>query len=353
MNSIYNWGMICGVLSLISVLVASLVFIIIKGRVSTFFAKLSLYLVLADVPFLVTSFFGIPVTSPTSMFHCGTASVTLQFSNLSTIFWNIIIIWTVFHTVRYSLQEEDLLSYKKKFLALSYLVPIIIAVIPLFVHLGTKSSCWVELSSEMTPEYYIYNGFYLFSFIVGSLFILGYYIRLVVFLREFTIEEVSGEFYKLMVFPIILLIVNAPDATNRVLRIFFDINVAPWVVTTQILLRQSQALCNSIIFLLSPRVRSGIRRYLRSRRRKRQQLIHSQSSIRESSDNHLNTAHDDDADSVSSVDHSITPYMYVDKSVPRRFTDHPELISKIFDSKSEFNANQPSINRSETSSRVL
>src|SRR5438067_1846720 len=146
MIAIQHWGMISGILSLLCIMMSSLVFMIIQKRVPSFFARLTIYLLIADIPLLISSFFGIPVAATVSTMHCDLMSFTLQFSNLSTSFWNLIIIWTVYHTVRYSLMEEELDAYRKKFLVISYLIPTVIALIPIVVHWGTSSSCWINIS---------------------------------------------------------------------------------------------------------------------------------------------------------------------------------------------------------------
>ena len=295
---------------------------------------------LADIPMLVSAYLDASHAS-TSTVICDAVAILTQFSNLSTMLWNAFILWTVYTTIFNNLVEEDLATIKTKLIVSSFIFPLILSICPVvvgkFIHADT--SCWISTKDSSMTEYFIYDGIYLAAFFISFIYIIRYYIRMIVFLRQFTIEEVAGEFYALSLFPIVLIIANLPSVASRLSIIIFQNEFPNWVTYLRIGLRQSEVFLNSVLFLLNPKVWIALRRYCSKREKRKQSLL----SLQDSSEKQLvaprlrgNTCSSDDG---SSNDGNLSNDLK-NKSPNRHFTANPEFISKVFNVRASFEKGQ-------------
>mgnify|MGYP000890676384 CR=1 FL=1 len=341
----FHLGIIISSLSLVSLAAVLVLFIVVRRRVSNFFVKLGIYLMLADVPMLISAFFDV-TTGTEPPIICDLTAIFRQYSNLSTMLWNVLIVWTVYTTIVNNLVEEHMLIFKRKFLLATLIVPLLFAILPVAVgkYEGSNSSCWISTSISTRAEFILYDGTYLLSLFVSIIFIVRYYIRMIIFLKEYTIEEVSGEFYALSLFPIVLIIVNIPDVASRLYVIISESQSARWTEFVQVGLRMSQVFINSVLFTLNPKVWIALRRFCNRRKKKKEtNLLSLQGSIdyKHLADNY--SEHSDDS-SYEGSSSSSSPTVF--RGAARRFTAHPELISKVFDIKAPGVNNPTSARRS-------
>lgn len=255
----FQAGYICSIVSLVTITITLFLLFLIRKRFFNFFYSLGVYLLIADLPIIVTSFHDPSNLDPSNTLYCNIIGPLRVYSNISVAVWNLLIIWTVFFTVKHNLVEEDLRIYLPRFLALGYLLPWIFAILPIFIVGYEKkfTSCWIGTSTHPWATQLINAACYWGIILLCLILVVIVSIWTVRFLLRFEIHEISGEFYALGLYPVVFILCNAADVFDRV-YISFGAEAIVWIAYTHVVMRQLQGFFHGMVFMLNPRVRSEI-----------------------------------------------------------------------------------------------
>ena len=257
-SSYYRAAVVCSIISLVNIIFVLVMFLLIRKKVFNFFYNLGIYLLLSDIPLMVTSLFDQEVLS--SELYCNIVGAFRVYSNTSIAIWNILICWTVHYTIKGNLSEQSLRKYTGRFILAGFIVPIFLGVIPIFTHgyTVTFTSCWISTRLKTWDQYLINALCYWGIIIISLLTVTVFSFRIIKFLKNYAISEVSGELYALGVYPIVFILCNAADIFDRV---YLTVETEPivFVAYIHIIMRQLQGFFHGMVLLLNPRVRAEVR----------------------------------------------------------------------------------------------
>ena len=250
-------SVICSIISLVTTALVLLTYYLIRKKVANFFYNLGICLLLADIPLLVTSVLDAEALS--EPVFCNIIGPLRVYSNTSIAIWNVLICWTVHSTIKDNLSEDDLQGYRRRFLLIGFVLPIVFGVLPFATegYIETFTSCWISTKARQW-EQFLMNAICYWVPILGCLtYVAVITFRVIKFLKKFAISEVSGEFYALGLYPVVFLLCNMADIFDRV-YITLGMDLIVWIAYTHVIMRQLQCFFYGVVFLFNPRVREEI-----------------------------------------------------------------------------------------------
>lgn len=319
------------VLTTLSLVATFITLVIYKAfhRLKNFFFMLGIFLILCDLPLLLSSYYlTIMDDRP-----CKIIGPLREFSSISVMFWNAIMMWTLFKTVRFNLDEDYLHSYKARFLLLGYGLPIIISTILIYAcpYKAHYLFCWIEYEDD-TYEKVLFWAVFGIPLAISVIISTQYYIRTFIYLRKFDIQQISGEFYAFALYPIVLLSCNAFSVIDRLYSTLFpDEEVPLWIVNVHVLTRQAQCLLNCLVFIFNPTVRRQMSRALRRCCKKRK--AHGQDQDIDHDEQLDSNEDNEDSDRDSIPYHEQTEMSGSQKLQMRRFTESYDKCSIFFEKR--------------------
>lgn len=333
MLDIIKWSLICTTFSVVFIAISLFVYFLLRKRIGNFFINLGVYLLICDLPMLLSSYYIYTDTDSISDTSCNVLGVLREFSSVSCMFWNSLMMWTVYKTIRYNLDESYLVSKKFLFMLIGYGVPLTLSIIPIFFH-EYKSYfiyCWIDVTPGVFSQEVLFTLAFAVPLLVSLFLSFMYYIRTFLYMRQFDIEEISGEFYALSLFPIVLMTCNTASIIDRMYDTYIDSDGVEWLGYLHVIMRQSQAFFNCLVFLLNPKVLYEIKR--KCTRRNRAADIDS-----ESVDSAENLDSDEESDSGGGNVYFREPPegAEMQKLHKKRFNESYKKLSKMFDIRKSF-----------------
>jgi hypothetical protein len=198
----YGLGILCTIISLLGSLFIFLTFSFIKETRKNFFFTMGVYLAISDVCLAMSSF---NLFDPVKLSHqtCETLGFLREFAILSSFMWTSLISYAMWRSIKYNLSDDDLFRDKMWYLVMGYLPPLVGALIPAMTNsYGTSwVFCWIHTDRETFPvasTLFLYAPF-MASFVIS----IACFIKAHVFLRTYVVDDVSSEFYRLLLYPLI------------------------------------------------------------------------------------------------------------------------------------------------------
>ncbi|EAS07277.1 7 transmembrane receptor (secretin family) protein (macronuclear) [Tetrahymena thermophila SB210] len=198
---------------------------------------------------------------------CQVQGFFIQYSNVSSFVVTSVIALNVLLTIVYNRQNPE--KYTKYYLFVSFVIPLIIAVIPAIAGKYKNEApfyCWLD---QKDYSYYVVFAFVFFYGVlwVSVLFFIFCLIRVYRYIKFVGLERPAAQFYKkLLNFPVIMMICWLPSTINRIIDWFNeDYSTHQWTYFMHICFDILASILNVCIYGFNEQVRREFRRYFFSR----------------------------------------------------------------------------------------
>jgi len=198
----YDLGMTCTFFSMIGSIFIFVTYFLVKETRKNFFFTMGVYLAISDIALAISSF-NIYDPYQISPQTCEVLGFLREFALLSSFMWTVLISFAVFRSIKYSLSDADLFSERNWYICMGYGPALMMSVIP-YISSSYGPNwvfCWIHTDREFYSivSLILLYGPFITCFAISLINFMAAY-RL---LKEHMVEEVSYEFYRLLLYPMI------------------------------------------------------------------------------------------------------------------------------------------------------
>ena len=194
---------------------------------------------------------------------CVVQGFLLQYSAVSSVFWSFNIAFSLYMTALKG--ERDPARYQTKFLILAYIVPLLLAIIPLFLNAYSQAGGWCWINSSFSVDLAL--RLFCFYFIVWTVipFNLYVYVKVIHKLkREYgaiiEYQQTNHAMIKrLSLYPVVLIVCYLPITIKRTSEIDDGDFLPFWFTCVSAFGISITGFVNSVVYGMSGPVRDEIK----------------------------------------------------------------------------------------------
>ena len=248
--------LICNSLSLIGSIFIISAYIWLKS-IRSFAFKLVFFMSISDI------IHSISLLLPPQGLSCQVQGFLLQYSAISSVLWTLNIAFALYVTALKG--ERDPARYQTRFLILGYIIPLLLALVPLFLDAYNEAAGWCWINSSFSVDLAL--RLFCFYFIVWTVipFNLFAYIKVI-----YKIKQEYGGFIeyqntnnamikRLSLYPIVLIVCYLPITIKRTLEIGGGDLIPFWFTCVSAFGISITGFVNSIVYGLSGPVKDEIK----------------------------------------------------------------------------------------------